>query len=369
MCCTIEVKSERTRRECGRNVKRNINPKSHPGGSLKRSTQYIKTLRIGIKTIQDIINLQSVEHFVRHHPSLGQLVRIIEPLKHLQDMVGLQEVKRDIFRDILLAVQSSLQTSAPNDCNTFKQPLTIPHIVIYGPPGIGKSQLGGVLGDIYAKLGILKTGKCVVAKRSDLIAGYLGQTSIKTQSKIDEAEGGVLFLDEAYALGAGSKYPGDSYAKECVDCINRNLTERMGRFLCIVAGYETELKECFFNQNPGLERRFPIRYCIKPYDSLEMAQILELKCKYDGIYLKATTESIATMIGENTRSFTGFGGDIINWLFFIKREIACKSFYNEIPLSDVVCNNVLLNESLTSFNKSKDWARRNINSPNHLKFP
>ena len=144
-----------------------------------------------------------------------------------------------------------------------------------GPPGVGKSTIGEVLGEIYCKLGLInsdKTYKFVKANRGDLIGQYLGHTDKKTQAKIDEALGGVLFIDEAYSLGSTSTK--DIYAKECLDTLNRNLTEKKGEFVCIIAGYRDELDKTFFRINPGLRSRFNTKFHIEKYSPIELSNIL-----------------------------------------------------------------------------------------------
>ena len=124
------------------------------------------------------------------------------------------------------------------------------HTIIQGPPGVGKSLLGKIIGDIYYYLGIFNNNlrhhrfeeyrnnyPFRVAKRSDLIGRYLGETAIKTQEFIDSCYGGVMFIDEAYSLGNNEGR--DSFSKECIDTINQNLTENKGNFLCIIAGYKS----------------------------------------------------------------------------------------------------------------------------------
>ena len=120
---------------------------------------------------------------------------------------------------------------------------------------------------IWLKI-ILKNEKFVKARRSDLIAGYLGQTAKATQKIIDSAIGGVLFIDEVYSLGNSEKR--DSFAKECIDTINENLTEKKTDFICIIAGYKDEIDSCFFSYNSGLERRFPVRFTIEEYKPEEL---------------------------------------------------------------------------------------------------
>lgn len=152
-------------------------------------------------------------------------------------------------------------------CNEKEE---INHVIIKGPPSVGKTTIAKLLGLFYLSIGFLKSTNFIHAKRSDLIGEYCGHTAIKTQ-KIDEEDGGVLFIDEIYALG--NKEQKDVFTKECIDTINQNLTEKKGNMLCIIAGYEKEIDECFFSYNPGLKRRFPIEFNITEYSAKELFQI------------------------------------------------------------------------------------------------
>ena len=104
---------------------------------------------------------------------------------------------------------------------------------------------------------------------------FIPNTAAKTQKVINSANGGVLFIDEVYSLGNSEKR--DSFAKECIDTINQNLTENKGKFLCIVAGYKEDIDSCFFSYNQGLERRFPIKYQLDGYDAIELYDIFKYK--------------------------------------------------------------------------------------------
>ena len=197
------------------------------------------------------------------------------------------------------------------------------HTVIYGPPGTGKTEMAKIIGQIFSKLGILKKGTFKKVTRSDLIAGYLGQTAIKTRDVINECLGGVLFIDEAYALGNSELR--DSFSKECIDTLNQNLSERRD-FLCIIAGYEEQLEECFFKYNEGLRRRFTFRYDLVPYKFTELMQIFEKKINLiewslsykindtDDDNIKESKEKIKANISElfkkNQKKFPNYGGDI-----------------------------------------------------------
>ena len=109
---------------------------------------------------------------------------------------------------------------------------------------LAKTEIAKIMGEIFSNLGILKKKKFKKVTRSDLIAGYLGQTALKTTEVIKESLGGVLFIDEVYQLGNAEGR--DSYSKECIDTINQNLTERQGKFICIIAGYKDSVENCFF---------------------------------------------------------------------------------------------------------------------------
>ena len=147
------------------------------------------------------------------------------------------------------------------------------HTVIYGPPGTGKTEVAKIMGKIYSKLGILKKGLFKKATRSDFVAGYLGQTAMKTKELIEECLGGVLFIDEAYALGNNEGR--DSFAKEAIDTLCEGLSNHKNDIMVIIAGYEKELNDCFFSFNQGLESRFPWRFKTEDYKADELKLIFK----------------------------------------------------------------------------------------------
>ena len=148
-------------------------------------------------------------------------------------------------------------------------------ICLSGPPGTGKTEVAKIMGKIFSNLGVLKKNTFKKVTREDLVAGYLGQTSLKTKDVIKECIGGVLFIDEAYALG--NKEKRDSFSKESIDTICEALSDYKKDFMCIIAGYEQELKDCFFGYNPGLESRFTWKFKIDDYSSKELRLIFEKK--------------------------------------------------------------------------------------------
>jgi hypothetical protein len=164
------------------------------------------------------------------------------------------------------------------------------------------------MGKIYSKLGILSKGTFAKVTRSDLIAGYLGQTAIKTKDVIKDALGGVLFIDEAYSLGNSDKR--DSFSKECIDTLCEALSDYKDNFMVIIAGYEKELKDCFFSQNQGLDSRFTWRFKTDEYTGDDLYHIFIKKVKDIGWELADNSKINAEWFIKNKEYFRFYGRDI-----------------------------------------------------------
>lgn len=243
-----------------------------------------------ISNITDLITLGKAYHCKKNKEfngiNLRLLCNLIPPLTELHRMVGMKEVKEQMVNQILFFLQGF---NKKDKCGTCKEcAFNIPcvkntedmlHTVITGPPGVGKTELGKILAKVYKEMGILSKGTFRVVSRSDLIGKYLGHTAAKTQEVINECQGGVMFIDEAYSLG--NEEGRDSFSKECLDTLNQNLSEKRD-FLCIIAGYKEQLEKCFFNYNDGLRRRFTFRYDIKGYDGKELRDIFLTKVRKNG---------------------------------------------------------------------------------------
>jgi hypothetical protein len=241
--------------------------------------------------------------------NLKTIVELKEPLIKLKEMVGLEKIKESILDMILYYLQ--------NFENKNKNML---HTVIEGAPGVGKTELGKIIGEIYNKLGVIPSNKFKIVRRTDLIGKYVGHTAHKTQKVIDEANGGVLFIDEAYSLGSGGGENGDTFSKECIDTINQNLSEKKNKLICIIAGYADELEKCFFSQNPGLKRRFPFKYTIEGYSAKELKDIFIKKINDSkwNIDKQFQEKDILHFFETNKEKFVHFGGDIENLI------VSCK---------------------------------------------
>jgi len=243
--------------------------------------------------------------------NLRILNNLVPVLKELNDMIGLIEAKQQIITHILYFIRGL----ASNPCNScIDCELNIPcirnikdmfHTVITGPPGVGKTTFAKILGKIYCKLG-KSTDNFNIVSRSQLVSGYLGRTAKKTQKIINKSTGGVLFIDEAYSLGNTGDQ--DSYSKECIDTLNLNLSENRD-FICIIAGYKEELEQCFFGVNPGLERRFPFRYNIEPYNYDELVEILIKKLENENWEI-IDKDYLLKLIENNYSYFNHFGGSM-----------------------------------------------------------
>ncbi len=192
------------------------------------------------------------------------------------------------------------------------------HTVLYGPPGTGKTEVAKILGNIFCHLGILKANTFKKVTRSDLIAGYLGQTAIKTREVIDSAIDGVLFIDEAYALGNTEKR--DSFSKECIDTLCEALSDHKHELMVIIAGYEKELTDCFFSYNEGLSSRFTWRYKIDNYSAVDLRKIFEKIVRDNRWSFKEVDSVKDAWFKDHYDYFKYFGRDIE--VFFTKTKIA-----------------------------------------------
>lgn len=262
-----------------------------------------------VKNISDLIRIgkEYKEHPKRVHTNLDlvKLSHLVEPLETLQNMVGLEDIKDSIFKQVVFHLQEL--DNGNKDMH---------HTVIKGPPGVGKTQISHIIARIYKGLGFLKKDTVVSVKRDDLIAGYLGQTAMKAKKKYEEALGGVLLIDEAYALGDGSDK--DSYSKEAIDLLTSYLSEHGHEFICIIAGYKEALEKRFFSVNEGLARRFNIHYEIKPYSGADVCQIFQKLVTDGGWQLDASAYDPEFFVA-NIDAFPHFGGDMQNLFAYTKK--------------------------------------------------
>jgi len=188
-------------------------------------------------------------------------------LKTLDSFVGMDLIKQQITNQILFFILD------------LYDPGMFLHAVITGNPGTGKTSIAGIIAKIYCSIGFLQNDNVIIAKRDNLIAGYLGQTALKTKKVLDSARGSVLLIDEVYALG--SEQGEDSFSKECIDTINQYLSEHVNDMICLIAGYKDSIDNSFFRYNKGLRRRFPWTFHINDYSSSELYEIFMIQLRLE----------------------------------------------------------------------------------------
>lgn len=193
-----------------------------------------------------------------------------DPMEDLESLIGLTTIKEDVKELIHFIKAQKLR----KERGMKTVPVSL-HVVFSGNPGTGKTTVARILARLYKQIGALSKGQLVEVDRSAIVAGYVGQTAIKTQEKITEALGGVLFIDEAYTLATGS--PGD-FGQEAIDTILKAMEDHRDDLVVIVAGY-TDLMQKFINSNPGLKSRFNKFFEFPDYTATELMDIFKMNCR------------------------------------------------------------------------------------------
>ena len=258
-----------------------------------------------ITSLHDLVTLANGYHCNMRKEyngvNLERLHNAKDAINELIGMIGLDDIKNNILDNIIYFLNKD-----------GKKNSDMLHFVITGEPGCGKTTFINILGKIYAKIGILKKGHVVYAKRADLVGQYLGSTAIKTKNVVMSAVGGILIIDEAYSLG--NTEGRDSFSKECIDTLNQLLSEQCNDLICGVAGYKNDLDNSFFSINQGLKRRFPFQYDIGSYSDSELSKIMFKKMKeckeWENFKFNITVENIEEILKKNKKYIVNQGGDM-----------------------------------------------------------
>lgn len=259
-----------------------------------------------------------------------------EALAKLNDLTGLAEVKAEVNSLVAeLRVQMMRRERGMNDAGTSH------HLVFKGNPGTGKTTVARIMADIYYALGVLEKGHLVEVQRNDLVAGYVGQTAIKTQEIINKAMGGVLFVDEAYTL---AKEGGNDFGQEAIDTLLKGMEDHRDDLIVIIAGYDEPIQK-FINSNAGLQSRFPTAIQFTDYNGDEMFKIFSGMCK-KGQYtmspevqtlLKNHFDKLYANRGENF----GNARDVRNFFEKIKRRQSMRISRLGANISDATLAEIL----------------------------
>ncbi len=255
--------------------------------------------------------------------------KIEDLLSELDSYIGLQVVKDEVH-DLINMVQV-YKLREQHDLPTTDMSL---HMVFTGNPGTGKTMMARMMARIYRSLGILSKGQLVEVDRSGLVAGYVGQTALKTQKVIEKAMGGVLFIDEAYSLASGGE---NDFGREAIETLLKAMEDHRDDLVVIVAGYD-EPMEKFINSNPGLQSRFNKYLYFPDYNGEELMAMFRMRCKKNGYRLTEEAETYAKEFFEdmykNRDDNFGNGRDVRNRFEDIISRQANRLAAMEAPTKD-----------------------------------
>lgn len=216
-----------------------------------------------------------------------------QALDDLERLVGLEACKREINQQVQLIRITQMRASAG-----LKNPTVSRHLVFVGNPGTGKTTVARLVGRIYKALRVVPDGHLVETDASGLVAGFVGQTALKTAEQIDAALGGILFVDEAYGLTR------NDFGIEAIDTLVKGMEDHRDELVVIVAGYTDEMRE-FLASNPGLQSRFPTTITFADYSAAELVDILR-RIAADNDYTIPDDPRLAEAVGARM-SGPGFG--------------------------------------------------------------
>ena len=299
-----------------------------------------KEINVDINNFQDLVKVireNEYDETYEYNIDLQSLHKIKDHLEELNSMVGLKKLKEELLNQLLYFSQNLHIGKRPD----------FMHTVLCGPPGTGKTEVAMILGKIYSKLGILKRNIFRKVTRNDLVAGYLGQTALKTKKVIDECLGGCLFIDEAYSLA--NDFEGDSYSRECIDVLCESLSAHKSELMVIIAGYEDQLENTFFQANPGLKSRFIWKFHLQEYSAIELSHIFVKNIDDAGWTLGVTRPELEKWFDAKYKTFIHYGRDM-ELLFSYSKISHGRRIYGK---SNQIAKQLLQSDIDTGYEKFK----------------
>ena len=279
--------------------------------------------------------------------NLEKIYNLQKPLMKLENMIGMSDVKESVFNQLIFILHDFIKTGKHG----------MLHTIITGPPGVGKTELGKILTDIFAAAGVIKGNKIKIARRSDIVSKYAGHTAPNIEKLINDCD--VLFIDEAYSLGSGNNNEKDTFSVEAINTLNQLLSEEKDNFVCIIAGYEDELNKSIFSVNPGLKRRFQTSHHIDGYSPLELAQIYSKMINEKKWHNQLDEKTLETFFSENKEMFPHYAGDIEsfikNCMEYNARRTIVKNLNEKRKIS-----NIDLEEGLKIYVKNRKYKEKDI---------
>ena len=247
---------------------------------LSEGSKNIDITKISVDDIGSVTNITPTD---KNAMVVGDKEKLEKYLAELNELSGLDSVKNNVANLV-----SSLKIAKERNergMKVIQKPL---HSVFVGNPGTGKTTIARLLSNIFKELGVLSKGHLVEVDRAQLVAGYSGQTAIKTNEVIQKAMGGTLFIDEAYTLSRG----GNNFGQEAIDTLLKQMEDNAGKFVVIVAGYTNEMHQ-FLESNPGLTSRFTQMFSFEDYTPEQLVAIAKNMAKSNGY--KFTNDSVTLL--------------------------------------------------------------------------
>ena len=257
---------------------------------IDKATEYKNSqiTKIAISTKDALISFyghKELSHICSDEPEQDDNNYSLEDLMgQLNSLIGLEKVKSKV-NDLIDFQKIQILRKAKG----LHSPQNTMHLAFTGNPGTGKTTVARIVGRIYKKIGLLSKGHFMEVSRTDLIAGYQGQTALKVKDVIERAKGGVLFIDEAYSITENDH--SDAYGRECLTELTKALEDYRNDLVVIVAGY-TEPMHKFFESNPGLKSRFNTFIEFEDYNANELLEIIESMCSKEDYILSNSTKDL-----------------------------------------------------------------------------